>query len=246
MSNACALQFNDDSRQIMQWKSAPDSKRVDSRWSGVECMKTLGRQIIHDGCVWACVRNAIAQMWGAFFGKFCVGLVRCSEAKKIAFILNSLMSICSWRWGRWPYQDCVARKLDGVQAHFVQILFPVRHIDNESTDRLFTRKRQQASRLCIKMGRFSAYWAGVIKSWKAHLDNSKFNQYWSAQLASAMSFNCLEALRTANSRGSRRDRTGTRAVQGHVHLRWCEGLERARAVPSLKVALPIKSRSFGA
>ena len=155
-------------------------------------------------------------------------MLKCSDAAKIAFIRSSLMSICSWRWGRWPYQDCVPKKLDGVQAHFVQILFPVRHIDNESIDRLFTCKRQQAGRLCTKMGRFSAYWAGAIKSWKAHLDNSKFNQYWSAQMACAMSFHRLESLRTANSTGARRDRTGTRANQGHVHLRWCEGVERLR------------------
>ena len=65
-------------------------------------------------------------------------------------------------------------------------------------------------------------------------------------MASAMSFHRLESLRTANSRGAGRDRTGARANQGHVHLRWCEGVERAKCVPSLKVALPIKSRSFGA
>ena len=123
--------------------------------------------------------------------------------------------------------------------------FPLKYIGSESIDSLYKRKRMQAGRLCTKMGRFSVYWAGAIKTWKAHLDNSEFNAYWSAQVASAMSYHRLEALRTENSRGSRRDRAGARANQGHVHLRWCEGVERAREVPSFKAALPTQSRLFG-
>ena len=147
--------------------------------------------------------------------------------------------------GRWPYQDCIARKLDSFQSCIIQIIFPVRMIDGESIDMLFTRKRQQAGRMSAKMGRVRAFWAGAVKTWQDHLNNSVFSEYWSAQLASSMSLFRLESLRTANSRGRRRDRTGTRAQQGHVHLRWCEGVERAKGVPSLKAALPIKSRSFG-
>ena len=58
--------------------------------------------------------------------------------------------------------------------------------------------------------------------------------YWSSQINNFFDYDDFEAARTSHSRGSRRDRTGTRAFQGHIHTRWSEGLESARGVASLK------------
>ena len=38
------------------------------------------------------------------------------------------------------------------------------------------------------MGRLSAFWAGAIKQWSSHLSDSDFSEYWSAQVASIMTF----------------------------------------------------------
>ena len=230
---------------MMQCKNAPDSFRPRGTWLVVESMKTLGQVVTYDGSAWDCVHAAINQMWAAFYANLCDGLLASPTQVRFAFVRNSLMSIMSWRWARWPYQKCIAMKLDSVQAHFLQILFPVIPIPEESADAFFGRKRLQAGRLATKMGRFSAFWAGSTKSWNNHLCNADFERSWSSQINSVMSFNRLENLRIANSRAGKRDRTGTRATNGHVHTRWCEGLEAARAIPSLKCALPAKTRIFG-
>ena len=55
----------------------------------------------------------------------------------------------------------------------------------------------------------------------------------------------LEDRRIRLSRGSKLDRTGTRAGQGHVHKRWHEGLEIAKSIASLSPSLPVGNRFFG-
>ena len=78
-----------------------------------------------------------------------------------------------------------------------------------------------------------------------HLKGGDMDSYWSSQIYSFSDYADLEAARTSHSRGSRRDRTATRAFQGHVHTRWSEGLESARGVASLKTTLAPKTLFFG-
>ena len=78
------------------------------------------------------------------------------------------------------------------------------------------------------------------------MQNADFENSWSAQINSFLSYSDMELLRASQSRRGRRDRTGTRAANGNVQIRWSEGLENARAIPSLQTALPAKSRVFAA
>ena len=96
------------------------------------------------------------------------------------------------------------------------------------------------------MGRWSSFWAGAIKAWKAHLERGVGKEYWPSQLYSFQGFSFLEDRRVRLSRGTRLDRTGTRAAQGHVHKRWHEGLEIAKSVASKSPSLPVRDRFFGA
>ena len=84
-----------------------------------------------------------------------------------------------------------------------------------------------------------------MKSWNLQFRNADFERSWSSQIHTVMDYGRLELLRLQNSRGGRRDRTGARATNAHVHVRWCEGLEAAKAVQSIKCALLAKSRVFG-
>ena len=65
------------------------------------------------------------------------------------------------------------------------------------------------------------------------------------RLASFSNTMSSKQARTSKSRGSKRDRTGTRACAGHVHMRWSEGLEVAKGVASGNPSLPSKARIFG-
>ena len=119
------LTFGADSKQVMQIEHAPDVFRERGEWVRVEEMKTLGQRVSHNGNVNSCVEVCLKQMWGAFHANMCPGLMSSTERARFAFIQNSLMSIATWRWGRWPYSKVLADKLDSTQSHFVQILFPL-------------------------------------------------------------------------------------------------------------------------
>ena len=121
----------------MQVANAPDSFRARADWTEVQVMKTLGQYVSNNGSVGECVSNACKQMWGAFYSNFCPGLLASSEKVKLSSIRCSLMSICSWRWARWPFCKTVAARLDSVQSHFMQILFPIVQSSSESADALF-------------------------------------------------------------------------------------------------------------
>lgn len=239
------LSMGEDSKFVMQPVSAPDAFRPRGSWNHVQQMKTLGQIITNDSSVWPCVHNSIKQMWNAFYSNLSPGLLASPETVKCNFVKNSLMSICTWRWARWPYNVKIADKLDSVQSHFFQLLFPSSPYPNEDPDAFFKRVRQQSGRKSAKVGRFSSFWAGSIKKWHLHLKNAELENSWSAQIYNLFPLSELEASRTANSRGSKRDRTGTRAKQGHVHVRWSEGLELARGVASIAPNLPAKTRLFG-
>ena len=107
---------------------------------------------------------AIGQMWMAFYSNLGGGLVGATECKTFGFIRCSLMSIASWRWGRWPYSKCIASKLDSAQSHFVQNLFPRAQKPGEPADEFFKQKRLQAGRLSSKMGKWSQFRVGAIKA----------------------------------------------------------------------------------
>ena len=154
------------------------------------------------------------------------------------------MSVCTWRWARWPYNVKVAGGLDSFQSHVFQLLFPLVNTPNEQPDAYFLMVRLQSGRRCAKAGRFSSYWAGAIKRWDKHLHAASVDTSWSSQISQLFQYHELEAARTSKSRGSKRDRTGTRACAGHVHMRWSEGLEVAKGVPSGNPSLPSKARIF--
>ena len=194
----------------------------------------------------ACVSNTVNCMWKALFANLCPGLIAAPERTKFKFIQNSLMSLATWKWARWPFTKTIAARLDSVQSHFVQYLFPLKKRDDETVDAYFVRVRLQAGRLSSKMGRWSGYWAGALKGWDSHMKNANLDESWIAQLNTFQGLSFLEARRMHFSRGSQRDRTATRAVQGHVHVRWHDGLEAARNITSLNPALPSSSRFFGA
>ena len=97
-----------------------------------------------------------------------------------------------------------------------------------------------------KIGRWSSFWAGASKAWAAHLDNHKNDKHWACQIHTHLSYGDMERRRLAFSRGAKRDRTNTRAAQGHVHKRWHDGLELARSVTSISPSLPVNPRRFGA
>ena len=155
------------------------------------------------------------------------------------------MSVASWRWARWPYCNKTASKLDSVQAHFLQILFPVFQSRGESADAFFTRKRLQAGRLASKSGRWSLHFASAVRAWATHLQNATFDTYWCSQINTYLDFVHMENLRMEHSRGSRRDRTNSRASHGHVFLRWHDGLEAAKGVASVKSGICSNKRFFG-
>ena len=146
----------------------------------------------------------------------------------------------------WPYSKTLVARLDSVQSHFVQYLFPLKKRDEETVDAYFVRVRLQAGRLSSKMGRWSGYWAGAIKGWGTHMKNADLDESWVAQLNTFQGSDFLHARRMEFSRGRQRDRTATRAVQGHVHVRWHDGLEAAKSSNALNPALPSSSRFFGA
>ena len=109
----------------------------------------------------------------------------------------------------------------------------------------FARKRLQAGRLSTKAGRWSLHYAGAVRNWARHLLNADFENYWCAHINTYLSHADLELLRMANSRGSKRDRTNTRSQQGHVHLRWHDGLNVAKGVACLKPVICTNTRFFG-
>ena len=174
------------------------------------------------------------------------GLSASGEGVRFKFMQNLLMSIASWKWARWPYSKSVAARLDSAQSHFTQIPFPVVFKADETPDAFFTRQRLQSGRLCSKMGRWSLFWVGALKSWHTHMRDQDFESSWGSQIFSSQTFADLEQLRADNSRAGRRGRTGTRSSQGNVSVRWVEAYELAKSQPSLKVKLPSKTRQFGA
>ena len=239
------LEYGEDSKQIMQTKNAPDTCIVENGWKHVESMKTLGSYVSNNGSCEMCVEKTIEQMWKAFHANMSPGLLAASEKSRMCFIQNSLMSIATWKWARWPFCKSVASKLDSVQTHFIQLLFPAKNLAGESADAYFLRIRMQSGRLASKIGRWSAFWAGACKAWASHLDRGATDKYWACQIYTYLNFSDLELRRLAFSRGSKRDRTNTRAAQGHVHKRWHDGLELARSVISISPSLPVNSQSFG-
>ena len=101
--NRWGLRFGADSRQVMQVKNAPDSFRERDGWTLVEQMKVLGQFVSCDGGVGGCIENCIRQMWHAFYANLCDGLLASPEKAKFTFLGNSIMSLASWRWARWPF-----------------------------------------------------------------------------------------------------------------------------------------------
>ena len=154
--------MGEDSKFVMQPVSAPDAFRPRGSWNHVQQMKTLGQIITNDSSVWPCVHNSIKQMWNAFYSNLSPGLLASPETVKCNFVKNSLMSICTWRWARWPYNVKIAAKLDSVQSHFFQLLFPSSPYPNEDPDAFFKRVRQQSGRKSAKVGRFSSFWHKVM------------------------------------------------------------------------------------
>ena len=238
------LHFGADSRQVMQVKNAPDSFRERDGWTAVESMKVLGQFVSRDGGVGACIENTIRQMWHAFYANLCDGLMAAPEKAKFVFLRSSIMSLASWRWARWPFCKKTADRLDSVQSHFIQILFPVFQKPSDSADKHFSNVRLQAGRLSSKTGRWSQYFAGAVKAWHTHLLNADFEHYWGAQISTFMTASDLHALRLKHARGSRRNSTNTRVEQGHVHIRWHDGHENALGVECRKPGLASKTRFF--
>ena len=113
------LEFGSDSRIVMQTEGAPDEFREREGWQQVKCMKTLGQHVSNDGSIVVCVNKSIQQMWAAFHANMCDGLLKCSDKAKCIFLQGSLMSICTWRWARWPYCKKVAARLNGTQGAFI-------------------------------------------------------------------------------------------------------------------------------
>ena len=208
-------------------------------------MKTLGQYITNNCSIAPCVENAIQQMWSAFYANNCFGLVASSDKAKQNFIQSSLMSICTWRWARWPYNKATATRLDSVQNNFVQLLFPVTQQAGETADKYFARKRLQAGRRSARIGRWSSFWAGAIKAWSSHMKCERNCSAWSTQINQYIGKDFLENKRLHLSRGDAFTRTGTRSQSGHVHCRWHDGLEAAKAVASANPSSPSKSRFFG-
>lgn len=175
------------------------------------------------------------------YANLCEGLLHSSERVKFQFVRCSLMSVASWRWARWPYCAKTDARVNGVQSHFVQILFRVFQRRFESAYAFFSRKRLRAGRFSSNGGKWSLHFAGAVKSWAKHLKDVDFNEYWCSQINSYMGFEHMERLRVEKSRGSMRDRTNTRASHGHVHLRWHDGLDTATGV-ALKSSICAKTR----
>ena len=182
-------------------------------------------------------------MWKVFYGNLFEGLLKSKDIVKLRFLRNSLMSIATWRWPRWPYCNKVAKHLDSVQAHFVQLLFPLTQLAGEEPDAFFARVRLTASKICAKDGTWSHVWASSSKTWDRHHQNGNVDESWSTQISEYFTFIDLETVRTSLCRGAKRGRTDTRATPGHVFERWSEGLEHAREVASLRSSLP--TRFFG-
>ena len=182
-------------------------------------MKTLGQHVSHDGCVVECFNKTLEQMWRSYYANICPGLLGSSQKAKFAFVQNSLMSIASWKWARWPYSKVLATRLDAAQGHFLQLLFPVPHMPNELADSFFSRLRVQSGKLVLKVGRWSSFWAGSIKSWASHLQRGDQDTYWPCMIFSFHGLSYLESRRRLYSR-NRNSYTHTRDKQGHVQKRW--------------------------
>ena len=127
----------------MQTKHAPDDCKAENGWKRVEVMKTLGSFVSDSGSCVACVDQTVKQMWSVYHAHVCLGLLNGTQRARFAFIQNSLMSIATWKWARWPFCKTLVSRLDSLQAHFIQIHFPVPSKAQVSGDEYFRRLRLQ-------------------------------------------------------------------------------------------------------
>ena len=217
------LQFGDDSREFIVCHGYPDAVTVDDRWKRCMAIRCLGHFLDADGGIQTCLDNAIRNMWRSFFGNLSARLLSTPAAVKMRFLNQSVASIASFRWSRWPFQHCKAARLDGVQRKMVGILLGSRPTSGESFDSYVRRRHRTTSRLATKHGLWSKMWASSVISWGSHVDRGHDRGAWSRPLLQWHDLDWLERQRRAASSGPFESRTRTRAYRGGVHRRWSEG-----------------------
>ena len=226
LSNKWRLKFGGDSKEILPTAGC-DLQAIHagalSDWQLRRSMRCLGHIISDNGSIGDDFEHAKATMWAAFWANYRPGLLNATKHTKINFLQRCVRPIAAFKWSRWPFQRTYGKKLDQIQTHMLQLLFPLPSRLNESADDFFRRKSLVSGRLANSLGRWSASWALSVRRWHDHCVRAHDSNNWCSAIYAVHGEPWIQAMRARHCRGAETNRTGTRVLQAKPTRRWYEG-----------------------
>ena len=203
-----------------------------------DCFAILGHTVRSNGSIRACWDKTKRGLWRAFWSNPGARDARhLSLENRFHLLKRAVTPQFLFRCSRWPPQQQIAKELDSVQRKMAATIINTSRLPGEHVADYCRRRGRIAARKCKQEGLWSTQWLQRAMRWDEHLARQRNSGTWSARLRTFRDRDWFSQRRTsllpqsmsiASPSSSLAGRTGTRAGQAKVNMRWHDGIHMAR------------------
>ena len=160
------------------------------------------------------------------------GLLKAGRSAKRRFLVQSVRSTLSWKWGAWTHLKATSASLDCLQRCLIALMWQIRPLEGEGMVDFFSRQRRDTGLIADELGWWSEDWARSVVGWHNHTIRNKAGA-WGLPISRWKNQSWVEAQRKsfADRFASLSQwgitRTSSRAVRGSPPTRWKDGCKTA-------------------